>query len=106
MKTVHTNNWFELDTTNTYWEHNGKHQEFLTYLEGRINWLEEDLGLRINKTLAKKYDSAARAYKRFYNDGKIPKGYAYEWLNVTADYLEQRVNQVIEKVAKALDYEL
>jgi len=96
----------DLDTTNTYWEHNGKYQQFVDYIEERIDWLCDDLGLGVSKTLAANYDRAAHAYKRFYNDGDIPRGYKYEFLDVAAEYLERRVNEQIVKLANALDFEL
>lgn len=96
----------DLDTTNTYWDHSGKYQSFVKYIEDKIDWMEDDLGLGVSKTMAANYDRAARMYKRFYNDGDIPRGFGFKPLNDAADYLEQRVNVQLEKLAKALDYDL
>lgn len=99
-------NFAGLNTENTYWEHSGKYQQFVDYIENQIDWLTEDLGLGVSKTLAANYDRAARMYKRFYNDGDMPRGFVFKPLNDAADYLEHRVNTQLEKLAKALNYNL
>jgi len=95
-----------ININNTYWNGEGKYQKFVDYIESIAKWTEPDLGLPVPKTLAQEYDRAAHAYKRFFNDGDIPKGYKYEWKQVTADYLENRVNKVIVKLAAKMNYDL
>ncbi len=70
--------------TNTYWNGNGRYQKQLDEMEA-AEW---------NYTKANK--ATARRYYRYYNDGDIPKGMAYEAKYFIEAKLEMQANRMIE----------
>jgi hypothetical protein len=86
------------DYANTYWMGKGKYQEFV---DSRLDNIEL---LSIKKGLIKDYQRIVHAYKRFHNDGDLPKYVIFKGKTKKeiCILLEKKVDETIEKIIDAL----
>jgi hypothetical protein len=87
---------------NTYWDRRGEFQSVLELIESKVDYEKRDLGLGVGISIAQKYLATAHAYKRYYNDGDIPKGFGYKSHFEIQQYLEKRANRDIYEVGKKM----
>jgi hypothetical protein len=88
----------ENKATTTYWNNNGKHQNFYEkYISnGKID------NLPISKTLKTTFKRKAHIYNRFYNDGDIPIRYRKFTKEQLPLIFETNINEVIEKIMRII----
>lgn len=89
------------DIENTYWNHNGKHEQFVN------DFLYDDKidKLKIKKGLKDKFKLLTHRYYRFYNDGDIPRFKAFKECRTRkeiSETLENEYNKIIEEIKQLI----
>ena len=84
LHTYKYQSWTDIDSTNTYWSLNGKHQE------------KYDTMRKANFEFSKTAVSLFHRYYRFFNDGDCPASMKHLVVDYSK-YLEEKVDNQIEK---------